>query len=347
MQAANFPFFYTLAVLGFMSILLIKEWFETELVIFSALILLILGKVVSVKQAFAGFSNEGMLTIALLFIVAGSLHHSGIIAQVNPWLFGRNHDGIAKKLLRILFPISAISAFMNNTPLVAMLIPAVRTWCEKNRYAPSKFLIPISYAAILGGMCTLIGTSTNLIVHGLMLDHGMKGMSLFEISAVGIPGALAGLLFIIAFGHRLLPERKEPIIELGENTREYVIELKVTPAYQNANKTIEQAGLRHLQGLFLFQIERNGRVIAPAGPNEKILAGDRLFFTGLPKTILELQKTPGLQLIKDSTFDLKQYNSAEIRTYEAVVSPSSPLIGKNVRDSNFRQRYGAVIIAIH
>jgi di/tricarboxylate transporter len=144
-----------------------------------------------------------------------------------------------------------------------------------------------------------------------------------------------------------LPERKEPIIELGEHTREFVSELKVTDKYQNVGKTIEEAGLRHLKGLFLFQIEREGKIMAPARPNETLQLGDRLFFTGIPKTIVEFQKTEGLQLIKDTKYNLKQYDSDEIKTYETVISPSSPLIGKNVRESNFRGRYNAVILAIH
>jgi len=342
-----FEFWYTLILLVIMSIALVKEWLEPELIFFAVLMLLIGGKVITIKEAFAGFSNEGMLTIALLFVVAGALYSTGAIGQINHLVFGTKETSIAKKLARILFPIAAVSAFMNNTPVVAMLIPAVRSWTEKNQFAPSKFLIPVSYAAILGGMCTLIGTSTILIVHGLMIEHGMGGMSLFEISKIGIPVAVVGIIFLFTVGHRLLPHRKEPMVQLGEKTREFVIELKVTAEYQNIGKSIEQAGLRHLQGLFLFQIEREGEVIAPAGPDEIIFENDRLFFTGLPKTILELQRTPGLQLIKDSTFDLKQYDASEIKTYEAVVSPSSPLIGKNVRESNFRDKYGAVIIAIH
>jgi di/tricarboxylate transporter len=330
-----------------MSVALVKEWLEPELIFFAVLMLLVGGKVITIKEAFAGFSNEGMITIALLFVVAGALYTTGAIVQINHLIFGTKETSVAKKLARILFPIAAVSAFMNNTPIVAMLIPAVRSWTEKNHYAPSKFLIPVSYAAILGGMCTLIGTSTILIVHGLMIENGMGGMTLFEISKIGIPVAVVGIVFLLTVGHRLLPHRKEPMVQLGEKTREFVIELKVTSDYQNIGKSIEQAGLRHLQGLFLFQIERGGDVIAPAGPNEIIFEDDRLFFTGLPKTILELQKTPGLQLIKDSTFDLKQYDASEIKTYEAVVSPSSPLIGKNVRESNFRDKYGAVIIAIH
>lgn len=342
-----FEFWYTLILLIAMSIALVREWFEPELVFFSVLMLLLSGKVITVKEAFSGFSNEGMLTIALLFVVAGALYNTGAISQINRLIFGKNRLSITRILARVLFPISAISAFMNNTPVVAMFIPAVRSWTEKNRYAPSKFFIPISYAAILGGMCTLIGTSTVLIVHGLMIENGMEGMSIFEISKIGVPAAIVGLLYLIFIGHHLLPDRKEPIVELGENTREFVIELKVTDKYENTGKTIEQAGLRHLQGLFLFQIERNGNIITPAKPDEEIRVGDRLFFTGLPKTILELQKTPGLNLIKDSTFDLKQYDSSKIKTYEVVVSQSSPLVGKNVRESNFRKKYGAVIIAIH
>ncbi len=343
----SFEFYYTLVLIIAMTVVLVKEWLETEIAIFSTLVLLLVGQVISIEEAFAGFSNAGVLTIGLLFVVAGALQKTGALNYVVNIIFGNQNHSLTRRLLRILFPVSAFSAFLNNTPIVAMFIPLVRSWTEKHRRAPSKFFIPISYAAILGGMCTLIGTSTNLIIHGLLIEHGHPGFSFFEITKIGLPAALIGIIFISFLGHRFLPDRKEPIVELGEKTREFVIELKVTQAYQNLGKTIEEAGLRHLHGLFLFQIERNHHVIAPASPDEKIQIGDRLFFTGIPKTIVELQKTPGLQLIKDSTFDLKQYDSDEIKTYETVISPSSPLVGKNVRQSNFRGNYGAVIIAIH
>ena len=221
------------------------------------------------------------------------------------------------------------------------------SWAKKNEYAVSKFLIPLSYAAILGGTCTLIGTSTNLVVHGLMIESGIGGMSFFEISKIGVPVALFGVLLIAIVGHRILPGRKEPLIELGENTREFVVELKVESNYQHLGRTIEEAGLRHLKGLFLFQIERRKQILAPVTPDEKLKLGDRLFFTGLPNTIIELQKTPGLCILKDMMFDLKNYDSDVLKTFEVVISPSSPLIGKNVRESNFRSHYNAVIIAIH
>lgn len=342
-----FEFWYTLILILILSVVLIKEWIETEFAIFSTLILLIVGDVITIKEAFSGFSNVGMLTIALLFIIAGAIYNTGALSSFNEIMFGDKPKSGKRTLIRMIFPVTFISSFLNNTPVVAMFIPILRSWSEKHQISLSKYLIPLSYAAILGGMCTLIGTSTNLIIHGLLIDHGMEGLGLFEISKIGIPAALVGLLYIAFIGYPLLPQRIEPITRLGEKTREFVIALKVNDAYPHIGKSIEDAGLRHLTGLFLFQVEREGKIIAPAKPNEIIQTGDRLFFTGLPKTILELQKTPGLELLRDTRINLKHYDSDRLRTYEAVVSASSPLIGNNVRKSNFREKYDAVIIAIH
>ncbi len=343
----GFDFWFTAAVLVLMSAALLREWLSTEIIIFSSLLALMLGGVIDIRTAISGFSNEGMLSIALLFIMAGALQSTGLVRKISTSLFGSSERSMSYTLSRVLFPVAGFSAFINNTPLVAILIPALRSWAERTGAASSKLLIPVSFAAILGGMCTLIGTSTNLIIYGLMLDFGMPGLKMFELAPIGIPIALVGLFYLIFYGHRRLPDHREFIESVGEDTREFVIELKVANEYAHVGKTIEQAGLRHLNGLFLFQIERNGRVIAPARPDGLILPGDRLYFTGLPKTILELQKTPGLELLKDSHFDLKQYDSSMIRPYEAVISKSSPLVGKNVRRSNFRAQYDAVIVAIH
>jgi di/tricarboxylate transporter len=186
-----------------------------------------------------------------------------------------------------------------------------------------------------------------LVIHGLMIENGIGGMSFFEISKIGVPLMFIGVLIVSFVSHRFLPDRKEPIIELGDQTREFVIALKVQSDYRYCGWSIEEAGLRHLKGLFLFQIERNQKIIAPIGHDEKIQVNDRLFFTGLPRTIIELQKTPGLMALKDTKFDLKNYDSDRVKTFEAVISPASPLIGYNVRESNFRGRYNAAILAIH
>ncbi|NQT26441.1 anion permease [candidate division KSB1 bacterium] len=342
----EFEFIYTVALLVLMTIFLVKEYIEADLVIFSSLLLLIAGGVITPKEAFTGFSNHGMLTVCFLFIIAAALYKTGVLNQLGKVILG-NEGSISKKLFRLLPPVSAVSAFFNNTPIVAMMIPVVRSWARKNNYSVSKFLIPLSYAAILGGTCTLIGTSTNLVVHGLMLENGMEGLSFFEISKTSVPVAVIGIIIIALFGHRLLPERKEPIVELGEETREFVIAMKVESNYPNIGKSVEEAGLRHLKGLFLFQIERNNKILVPITHDDIIYENDRLFFTGLPETIVELQKTPGLCLLKEASINLKNYDSDDLGTFEVVISPNSPLIGRNVRESNIRERYNAVIIAIH
>ncbi len=342
----DFEFLYTSVLILLMTFFLIREIFEPDVIIFSVLILLTIGGVISVEEAFAGFSNHGMLTVLFLFIVAAALQQTGVLNTVGDRLFSKG-GRLSTKLLRFLFPVSAVSAFFNNTPIVAMLIPVIRNWTRKNEYSISKFMIPLSYASILGGICTLIGTSTTLVVHGLMIESGMPGFSFFEISKVGVPVAIFGITLVAVFGHRLLPDRKSPIIQLDEHTREFVVEMKVEPEYRHIGQTIEEAGLRHLKGLYLFQIERNRDLMVSVGPNERIQLGDRLFFTGLPDTIIELQKTHGLSIIKDASFNLKSYNSDEMGTFEVVISANSPLIGRNVRNSQFRTRYNAVILAIH
>jgi len=343
----SFELIYTGVVLVLMTLALVKEFVKPAFVVFSALILLTLGGVVDLQEAFSGFSNSGMLTVAILYVVSASLQSSEIMEGLVSFFLRGSRKQSALSYLKLMFPISFVSAFVNNTPVVAALVPIVKKWARLNGIAPSKLLIPVSYAAILGGICTLIGTSTNLVVHGMMIQKGMEGFGFFEITKLGLPVAVFGILLMSFLGAKLLPDRRDIIQELGENTREFVAEMKVTREYPYIGKTITQAGLRHLKGLFLFQVERAGEIIAPVSPDERILVGDRLFFTGLPETIVELQRVPGLEVVKDSEFDLSNYDSDRVKLYEAVVSSSSDLVGKNVRESNFRKVYDAVILAIH
>lgn len=344
----TFDFYYTLALFLLLTFLLIKEVFPPEVSIFSVLLLLLIGNVITVKEAFSGFSNEGMLTIGLLFAISGALQATGVLNSfIDFVLKGSGKKGIRSGLTRLLLPVAILSGFLNNTPIIAMIISPLKRWSEQNNFSASKFLIPVSYAAILGGMCTLIGTSTNLIVHGLMIENGYTGFGFFELSLIGLPILFVGTIYLLVFGYKLLPDTKTLRQEISKSSRDYVVELKVKDDYKYIGSSIEDAGLRHLKGLYLFQIERNNSRISPASPKEIIQLGDRLFFTGLPQTILELQKTAGLEIIEDSRFDLKNYDSDQLKSFEVVVSPSSPLINQKIKESNFREKYNSVIIAIH
>ena len=344
----TFDFYYTIILFVVLTFLLVKEIFPPEISIFAVLLLLLIGKVITVKEAFSGFSNEGMLTIGLLFAISGALHATGVLNSFTNYVLKESSKkGIRSALLRLLLPLAVLSGFLNNTPIVAMIISPLKRWCDQNNFPVSKFLIPVSYATILGGMCTLIGTSTNLIVHGLMIENGYTGFGFFELSLIGLPILVVGMIYLLFFGYKLLPENESVIHELNKSTRDYVVELKVKSNYQFIGSSILDAGLRHLKGLYLFQIERDERRISPAAPNEIIHEEDRLFFTGLPQTILEFQKTTGLEIIEDVQFDLKNYDSDRLKSFEVVVSHSSPLVNQKIQDSNFRNKYNSVIIAIH
>lgn len=340
-----FEIYFTSAVIILMTAALVKEVYKASFIMFCALLLLYVGKINSLNDTLAGFSNEGMLTVAALYIVSGVLQSRTSFASAIEKILGNKFDGTI--YFRFMFPVTFISSFLDNTPVVASLIPVIKRWAKKNNFPASKFLIPLSYAAMLGGNCTLIGTSTNLVVHGMLLNHGLEGFSFFELTKIALPVAFICTTYFALIGYRLLPDRKDIIEQFAESVREFVVEVKVGEDYPFIDKTIENANLRHLKGLFLFQIMRDGNETANVSPDEIILLNDRLFFTGMPETIYDLLKTPGLHLIKDLEFDLKNIDSDKLNTFEAVVSNSSSLIGSTVRDSSFRTKYDAVILGIY
>jgi di/tricarboxylate transporter len=336
----------TLAVVVATFAALIRNWAPPDLLFLAGTALLALLGVITPKEAFAGFANEGMLTVAVLFIVAAGLEETGVLSHVGHYVLGRARTD-RSALARLSAIIVPSSAFLNNTPIVAMFMPIVIDWCRRNEVAPSKLLIPLSYLAILGGTCTLIGTSTNVVVHGLLLQQGMPGMSLFEMTPLGIPYALAGVIYLMTAGRRLLPERKELIEQLGESRREYMLDMMVQPGCRLIGQTVEAAGLRRLPGLFLIEINRFEEIITPVAPDEIIRTHDQLVFTGVVSSVVELQKIEGLVPVADPAYETSPAKQLSRRMCEAVISADSPLIGKTIRDADFRATYGAAVVAVH
>jgi di/tricarboxylate transporter len=335
-------FYFTGAVLLLMMFLLILEIAKPEIIIPSTLMVFIMTGIVSVKEAVNGFSNEGMLTIGLLFIIAGTIQKSGIVDKFFQSLLKRPAS-TQKALIRLLPPISLLSAFINNTPIVIAFTPIIKKWCENHNLSPSKFLIPLSYATILGGMITLIGTSTNLVVHGLLLEHGLKGFTFFELAKVGIPVTIIGLIYLVFIGHYLLPGGIPNSIKAVDSFREFTGEAKITKDYPYLHKTIKEARLRNLKGLFLVSIVRNDESIAPVSNHSILLEGDRLIFTGDITTFSELQKNKGVELQSSIGEDFPKKH----KLVEAVISHHSPLLQKKIKETNFRSRYDAAVIAVH
>jgi di/tricarboxylate transporter len=319
-----------------------------DVIFVGALTTLTVCGVISPADAMAGFKNEGMLTVGALFVVAAGLTETGLLSRVTRRVLG--HVGEPGGALRRMVPVAVVSsAFLNNTAIVAMGIPALLEWSRKNRVAASRVLLPLSYAAILGGVCTLIGTSTNLVVHGLMRQSGLPalsgGLGMWEISRVGVPIAAFGALYLVFVAPRFLPDRKEFLDQLMETRREYLAEIHVEARCPLVGQTVQAAGLRGLPGLYLIEIERAANVIAPVGPDEVLAAGDRLVFTGVVSTLVDLQRVPGLVPATALGDELEPGVGRHL--CEAVISTSSPLVGQRIRDASFRTVYDAAVVAVH
>jgi len=334
--------FSVAVVLGVLA-LLIATRIAPDLLLLAALGLLMATGILRPADALSGFSNEGVMTVAVLFIVAAALRETGGMALVVNRLLGLPKTVLAAQV-RMMLPIATMSAFMNNTPLVAMMLPVIDDWTKKGRLAASKLMIPLSYAAVLGGTCSLIGTSTNLVVDGLLRSSGRPGMGMFEVAWVGLPSAAIGLVYILVFGRWLLPDRK-PAISTLDDPREYTVEMMVPEGSALVGKSIEEAGLRNLPHTFLIEIERDGRIFPAVAPHERLLADDRLVFAGVVEAVVDLQKIRGLAPATNQVFKLDAPR-ARRTLIEAVVSPSCPMIGKTIRDGQFRSVYDAVVIAV-
>jgi di/tricarboxylate transporter len=307
-------------------------------------VLLVLG-IVSPADALGGFSNEGLATVGVLFVVSAGVRETGGVDWIAKNLFGRPKS-LLGAIVRLVFPVMGMSAFMNNTPVVAMLLPAVGDFAKANRIAPSKLMIPLSYAAILGGTMTLIGTSTNIVVQGMVIktlgEEHKLGM--FDIAWVGVPAALIGGIYVVFAARYLLPDRR-PALSTQDDPKEYTVEMQVAADSPLVGQSIEQAGLRHLPGLFLAEIDRDGNAMPAVSPREVLRAGDRLLFVGVVDSIVELQRIRGLVPATDDVFHLKTPRTQRC-LIEAVVSNTCPLIGQTIRESRFRSHYNAVIVAV-
>lgn len=307
-------------------------------------------------DAIKGFSHRAIIMIAGLFIVAAGLGETGATEMIAQKVLGRPKSATGA-LLRLMIPVAGMSAFMNNTAVVAMYMPIVSDWAKKMRISPSKLFIPLSYAAILGGTCTLIATASNLTVDGLYEEYlqnnpaiqqsfNLTKPAFWGVSLVGLPVTVAGIAFVIFTAKWMLPDRIKPLSDASKGERQYRVEMLVTAGSPIIGKTIEGAGLRHLPGLYLSAIERPNEILTAVGPDVRIRENDQLVFVGVIESVVDLKKIRGLVPATDEVRKVK--TGRRNRTIvEAVVSRTSPLVGRSVRQSKFRTVYNAAIIAVH
>jgi di/tricarboxylate transporter len=334
----------TLAVVVLVLATLVRGRVSPAVVVFGGAVAVLVLGVIGPEEAFSGFSNSAPITVAALYVLAAGIEKTGALTPVMQSTLG-DRGWYRRPLVRTLVPTVGASAFLNNTPIVAMLIPQVTAWASRRGVSVSKLLMPVSFAAVLGGLLTVIGTSTNLVVSGQMGSLGLEEIGFFEIGRLGLPIAIIGLVAVIVLAPRVLPARRSARAEMEEEGRRFSVEMLVEPGGPIDGKTVEQARLRHLSGLFLASVDRGDTTIAPVRPETVLRGGNRLHFVGSIEKIVDLQEMRGLRSAElEHVLDLED---PSVRYFEAVVGSRSPLVGSTLRDVGFRSTYQAAVLGIH
>ena len=338
--------YIALGVILLMIIALVREILRPGLILFSALVMFMIFDIISAEDALSGFSNQGMITVALLFLVSEGVKESGILNKVGSLILPKKRKPIPRLLLQIMIPVSAISAFLNNTPVVIIFGPMLKKWADKLSLPSQKFLIPLSYATIFGGTCTLIGTSTNLLVHGMMLDRGMAGLGMFELAKVGLFIVFFGFLYMNIFSNRLLPGEKIPKFSFPNDTRDYYFDLYLPANSHLVGKEIEK---RHLPGLKEFTVRtviRNGKHIRISNSPFALEAGDKMIVAGSSEDVGFLTQSTGVKLNALDNAD-PEFLKKSLKQVEVVIAPRFPGIQQTLGEFDFYGHYNAVVMAVH
>ncbi|MEF8810652.1 MAG: SLC13 family permease [Bacteroidales bacterium] len=343
----TFDIIVVFIVLLFILISLYKEILGATFTFVIAVTVLGFFGILTPKEILSGFANEQIFVIILLLLIGDVIRRTGFLESIFDRIF-HSIRSIRGFRARMMLLIAGFSAFLNNTPLVAIMMPYVNNWSKRHSISPSKLLMPLSFAAILGGCATLIGTSTNLIVSGMAADQDIVpeigALNIFDFTYVGVPMILFGFIYLYFFSDRFLPSKSDAMADFSQNSREYLVEAQIRKNSSMVGKTIEEAGLRNLKGLFLVEIIRGSYRFRAVSPDVLLQQNDILIFAGDTHTIADMVNSRnGLTLPSVGMM----YKKKKTEVVEIVISQNSSLIGKTVKEVRFRARYDAAVIAVH
>lgn len=312
-------------------------------VVLSGAVALLVSDVITAEQALSGFANPAPITVAALYVLARAAEKTSLLTAVAARLLGEGRTRV--DLARLLLPTAAASSVLNNTPLVAMLTPDVVAVSQRRGLVASRYLMPLSFATILGGTVTVLGTSTNLIVSGLLQDIGQAPLDLFELTPVAAPAVVAGMVVLIGFAWRLVPDRPTVQQQAAETVREFVVSMAVAPGGPLDGRRLGDTDLVGRPHVFLVEVVRGGQTFSPVPLDLALRGGDRLVFVGAVGEIVGLYRLAGLRATAQDHLD--QVARPSHRLHVAVIGRSSPLAGQTLADVGFVARYQAVVLAIH
>jgi di/tricarboxylate transporter len=324
------------------------EKFPPDLTALTLFLILVGTQLIPSAMAFSVFSNPAPLTVGAMFVLSAALVKCGAVDRISALIESTSKLPYSVVILLMVVMVATLSAFINNTPVVVVFLPVILNLARKMNRAPSKLLIPLSYAAVLGGTCTLIGTSTNLVVNGIITAKGLPAFSMFELGWLGVPVTILGGIYLAIFGNRLLPVREMLTSILSdEERREYITEAYVQEGSPVLGKTLAAAGLTQKRGVRVIEIVRDGIALILNAEAVQLKAGDRLILSCRPTGIANTRRLQGVNLVSELNLGIEQIAAHEGSLVEAVVTPHSALLAHTVSEVNFRQRYRMVVVALH
>lgn len=338
----------TLLTILFLFVAIYQEWVRPALGFLLAVLGFVVLGILTPPEMLAGFANESIASVVLLIVLSAALRKNFPLESLidSVYRLGTRGKPLSYRsfMFRMMTQVALFSSFVNNTPIVALMTPYVFRWGRINQVSPSRLLIPLSYATIMGGMITLVGTSTTLVLNGFMVERGVGGVPGLSLLYIGLAVCATGITFLGLVGYRLLPDRRDILESFEKNKREYLVETTLSPGSSLEGKTVLEAGLRSLRGIYLVEIIRQKQTISPVSPQEKLRSDDGLIFAGETDYVVDLvENRQGLTLPQHA--DTR--NTDQIEVIEAVVGSNSSLVGQTAKEIEFRERYNAAIVAIH
>ncbi len=336
-----------LAVLALAVTLFVTEKMRVDLVALLVMALLLLSGIISPAEGLAGFSNAATVTVASMFVLSAGLFKTGAVNFLGSFVSRVFKSGFWVGIISVMVVVAVLSAFINNTPVIAIFLPILLGVARDTGISASKILMPISFASMFGGVCTLIGTSTNILVSSIAERNGLRAFTMFEFAPLGLIMFAVGTAYMLLFGIRLIPERRgkgDLVEEFSLN--EYLTEIVVSAESTSVDKMIKDAPLVHDLDLSILKIQRGDEVISLPSARDHIRADDVLLVRCDIEKIRSLQDAAGVKFKPESKWGDENLSSDEFRLLEAVIVPDSDLVGSTLQRSFFREKYGGTVLAI-
>ncbi len=343
----------TLIILGLALISFVFEWLPVDLTAIAVAIVLMLLRLVSPEEGIAGFGNSATITVMAMFILSAGVTRTGAVQVVRDLLISWGGKNIVRQIFVMGIIVGPISAFINNTAVVAVFIPIIEDWCKKQSLSVSKLLMPLSFASILGGTLTLVGTSTNILASGLSQSLGYGEFKMFQFTTLGAIVFAIGLCYLAFFSPRILSNRKKPrtdSVSQGYELDDYVTEIVVSRNSSLIGQTLRESGIQRKFDIDVLELIHQGAHFPQPIADKVISGGDILIVRGSREVVIQIKDEKEIEVLPDVKFNHgeleKELNTGEEKIGEVLILSNSRLIGSTLKDLRFRQRYNATVLAI-